>query len=112
MSELMEDQTGVFEQTDIDNNKTIAGLAYFIFFLPLLVSPQSKFARFHANQALLLLIVAIAGMIILGLIPVLGWILMPLYGLLIFILFVIGLINGFNGRAKRLPVFGKFDILK
>ena len=50
MSELMEDQTGVFEQTDIDNNKTIAGLAYFIFFLPLLVSPQSKFARFHANH--------------------------------------------------------------
>jgi len=58
------------------------------------------------------LIVSIAGTIILSFIPVLGWFLMPLFGLFIFVLFVMGLINGFNGRAKRLPVFGKFDILK
>ena len=42
MSELMEEQTGIFEQTDIDNNKTIAGLAYFIFFLPLLSVPSQN----------------------------------------------------------------------
>ena len=50
MTELMQEQTGAFEQADIDNNKTMAGLAYIIFFLPLLVCPQSKYARFHANQ--------------------------------------------------------------
>jgi len=112
MSELQQEQMVIFEQSDIESNKTIAGLAYLIFFLPLLVCPQSKYARFHANQALLLLIVSIAGTIILSFIPVLGWFLMPLFGLFIFVLFVMGLINGFNGRAKRLPVFGKFDILK
>lgn len=112
MTELMQEQTGTFEQTDIDNNKTMAGLAYLIFFLPLIVCPQSKYARFHANQALLLLIVAIAGNIILGMIPIIGWILMPLYALAIFILAIMGLINGFSGKAKRLPLFGKYDILK
>jgi len=112
MTEPLQEQTNTFEQTDIDNNKTMAGLAYLIFFLPLLVCPQSKYARFHANQALLLFIVAIAGNIILGIIPIIGWILMPLFALAIFILAIMGLINGFSGKAKRLPVFGKFDILK
>ena len=112
MSELMQEQTGIFEQTDIDSNKTIAGLAYLIFFLPLLVCPQSKYARFHANQALLLLIVAISGNIILGIIPIIGWILMTLFALVIFILAIMGLINGLSSKAKRLPIFGKLDILK
>jgi uncharacterized membrane protein len=112
MSELMPEQISTFEQTDIDNNKTMAGLAYFIFFLPLLVCPQSKYARFHANQALLLLIVSIAGNLVLGIIPVIGWILTPVFALAVFALAIIGLINGFNGKAIRLPLFGKYDILK
>lgn len=112
MSELIQEQNNTFEQADIDNNKTIAGLAYLLFFLPLLVSPQSKFARFHANQALILFIVAIAGNIVLRMIPFLGWMLMPLYSLLILVLAIIGLINGLNGTAKRLPCIGNFDLLK
>jgi uncharacterized membrane protein len=100
-----------FEQSDIEKNKTMAGLAYIIFFLPLVACPSSRYARFHANQALLLLIVAIAGSIILGIIPIIGWILMPIFYLAIFILFIIGLINGFGGKAKRLPIFGKYNIL-
>ena len=112
MTELMQEQTSTFEQADIEKNKTMAGLAYLIFFLPLLVCPDSKYARFHANQALLLFIVAIAGNIILGIIPIVGWILMPIYAVVIFVLAIMGLINGFGGKAKRLPVFGKYDILK
>lgn len=103
---------GAFEQADIDSNKTMAGLAYLIFFLPLLVCPQSKYARFHANQALLLFIVAFAGSIILSIIPIIGWLLIPLFTLAIFILAIMGLINGFTGKVKRLPIFGKYDILK
>jgi len=112
MSELMQDQTSNFEQTDIANNKTTAGLAYLLFFLPLLVCPQSKYARFHANQGLLLLIIAIAGNIILSIIPFIGWLLLPIFSLAVFILFILGLVNGFSGKDKRLPVIGKFDILK
>ncbi|HHX77392.1 MAG TPA: hypothetical protein GX697_03480 [Firmicutes bacterium] len=112
MSELIQEQSSTFEQADIDNNKTIAGLAYLLFFLPLLVCPQSKYGRFHANQALILFIVAIAGNIVLGMIPLFGWMLMPFYGLLILALVIIGLINGLNGRPKRLPVIGNFDLLK
>lgn len=101
-----------FDPADIEKNKIMAGLAYLIFFLPLIVCPDSKYGRFHANQALLLFIAAIAGNIILGIIPIIGWILMPIYALGIFILAIMGLINGLGGKAKRLPLIGKFTILK
>lgn len=112
MSEQIQEKIETFEQTDIDSNKIMAGLAYLIFFLPLLVCPDSKYAKFHANQGLLLFIIAIVGNIILGIIPLLGWILMPVYAVVIFIFAIIGLINGISGKAKRLPVIGKFEILK
>lgn len=101
----------IFDPADIEKNKTMAGLAYLIFFLPLIVCPESRYARFHANQALLLFIVAITGNIVLGIIPVIGWALMPFYGLCILALGIMGLINGFGGKAKRLPIFGKYNIL-
>jgi hypothetical protein len=37
---------------------------------------------------------------------------MPLFALTAFILVIMGLINGFSGKAKWLPVFSKYDILK
>ena len=77
MSEVdMKEGTGAQEETftqeDIDKNKTIAGLAYIIFFLPLIACPDSRYGRFHANQALILFIVGLAGSIILSIIPIIG----------------------------------------
>lgn len=97
---------------DVEKNKTIAALAYLIFFLPLLISPDSKFGKFHANQALLLFLFGFGSQIILGMIPILGWILMPFALIGWFVLLAIGLINGFNGEMKRLPLIGKWNIIK
>jgi uncharacterized membrane protein len=97
---------------DIEKNKTMAGLAYLLFFLPLIACPESGYAKFHANQGLLLLITGIAGNMVLGIIPIIGWILMPIFGIGVLILGIMGLINGFGGKVKRLPVIGKFNILK
>ena len=117
MSEVdMKEGTGTQEETftqeDIDKNKTIAGLAYIIFFLPLIACPDSRYGRFHANQALILFIVGLAGSIILSIIPIIGWILLPFFSLAVFIFAIIGLINGFGGKAKDLPLMGKIRILK
>ncbi|MEG6520384.1 DUF4870 domain-containing protein [Desulfotomaculum sp. 1211_IL3151] len=97
---------------DIEKNKTMAGLSYLLFFLPLIACPESKYARFHANQSLMLLILGIAGNVILGIIPVIGWMLLPVFGIGVLALFIMGLVNGFGGKAKRLPLIGTFDILK
>ena len=101
-----------FDPIDIEKNKTMAGLAYLLFFLPLITCPESRYAKFHANQALILVIVAIAGNIILGIIPVIGWIIMPFFAIAALILGIIGLIYGFGCKTKRLPIIGKYDILK
>lgn len=108
-------QTGAvptFDREDIENNKTMAGLAYLLFFLPLLVCPNSPFGRYHANQGLLLLILGLGGSIILTLIPVIGWILLPFFSLGVLVLAVIGLVNGFGGKAKALPLIGKYQLIK
>jgi len=105
-------EENIFTQEDIEKNKTMAGLSYFLFFLPLIVCPQSQYAKFHANQALLLLITGIAGNVILGIIPIIGWILMPIFGIGILILGIMGIINGFGGKANPLPIIGKITILK
>ena len=111
-SETAQAQADSYTTEDIEKGKTMAGLSYLIFFLPLVVCPESKYAKFHANQALLLLITGIAGNVILGIIPVIGWMLMPFFGLGVLALGIMGLINGFGGKAKRLPLIGKFTILK
>jgi uncharacterized membrane protein len=105
-------QKDIYTMEDIEKNKTMAGLSYFLFFLPLIACPESRYGKFHANQALLLLITGIAGNVILGIIPVIGWMLMPIFGAGVLILGIMGLINGFGGKAKQLPLIGKFTILK
>ncbi len=102
----------VFTPEDIEKNKIMSALAYVLFFLPLVACPESRFGRYHANQGLLLLIVGIAGGIILGIIPIIGWILLPFFYIATFVFAIIGFINGLNGRAKPLPLFGKFKIIK
>ncbi|NLV15588.1 MAG: hypothetical protein GXY50_00020 [Syntrophomonadaceae bacterium] len=105
-------QADTYTPEDIEKNKIMAGLAYLLFFLPLIVCPDSKYAKFHANQGLLLLITGIAGNVILTIIPVIGWMLLPFFGIGVLVLAIIGLINGFGGKAKPLPLIGKFTILK
>jgi len=118
------DTTGSYDKTDIEQNKVMAILAYIgiLFLVPLIAAPQSKFARFHANQGLVLAICeagfsvaySILNFIILGISWKLAFI-MTIIGLLwlVFLaLAIIGIMNASNGKAKELPVIGKFKILK
>ncbi len=98
---------------DMQNEKVIAMLAYFIFFLPLLVAKTSKFAMFHANQAFNLFLLSLAVTVIGSVIPILGWFLVgPLGTIFCIVLLVLGIINALNGVEKELPVIGKYSILK
>lgn len=106
-----EDVSKEFTDDDIFKNKTVAALAYLIFFLPLIAAPDSKFGKFHANQGLVLLLATIAGNIILGIIPILGWILIPIFGLAIFIIAVLALVNTLNGYAKKIPLIGEINLI-
>ena len=114
------DFTEEYEQEDIQNNKVMGILAYLgiLVLIPIFAAKDSKFARFHANQGLVLAIAGIALSIIGG---VLSWIpigniiagiVCGLAGLVLFILMILGIVNVVNGRAKELPIVGKIRILK
>ena len=103
---------------DVEKNKLMAIVGYIIpilFFIPLLneESKKSPFAKFHANQQLVLLISAIAVNIVGTLIPLLGWfIILPIGSLIILVIAIIGIINAAKGEMKKLPIIGGFEILK
>ncbi len=102
-----------FEAKDIENNKIMAVLAYILFLIPLLAAKESPYAKFHTNQGLILFIAGIAVSIVGSIIPLLGWFLiLPVGGLIVGILGIMGIINALTGKAKELPVIGQFKLLK
>lgn len=105
------DTTADYSPEDIEKNKIMAVLAYIIFLIPLLAAKDSPFAKFHTNQGLVLFIGAILSSVIAA-VPIIGWIIAPIAGLAITVLSVIGIVNALGGKAKELPVIGKYKILK
>ena len=118
------DSTESFDPQDIQNNKVMAILAYLgiLVLIPLLAAKESRFARFHTNQGLVLfiaeIIYSIAYSILTGVILAISWRLyflvtiIGLLGLAFLVLSIIGIINAAGGKAKELPVIGKIKILK
>ena len=98
------DITDQFDAADINDNKVMAILCYlgWLILIPLIAS-KSRYVKFHANQGLILII---AGF--LSIIPLVGWVI----SIVAFILAILGIINAINGRAKQLPIIGKFSLIK
>lgn len=125
------DTTAQFTPQEIEEGKVMSILAYLgiLVLVPILAGKESKYIRFHANQGLLLCLAWIAWVIIDGILNAVlrailwrglsmwdlyyttSWILDLVY-LVIGVLSIIGIINVINGRAKDLPVIGKYRILK
>ena len=96
---------------NLEEVKIFAALAYIVFFLPLLVKPESGYGKFHANQGLLLLITSIIVSIV-SLVPIIGLFLALLGWVFVVVLFIMGILNAVNGKQERLPLIGNFDIIK
>ncbi|MCQ2487907.1 MAG: zinc-ribbon domain-containing protein [Clostridia bacterium] len=110
-----EDTTTEFDPEDIEKNKIFAVLAYlsWLILIPIFVAKDSKFARYHANQGLVLAISATVGLVLLSLLPNIAIIrlVVSLFEIVVWVIDIIGLYNAATGRAKELPIIGKFRIL-
>ena len=115
------DTTSQFDPQDINDNKGMSVLAYIgiLFLIPLLACPNSRFARYHTNQGLVLFLLELAiGVVtsIFAFIPVIG----PIFGglrsavagIFTLALQILGIINAAQGQAKELPLIGKITLLK
>lgn len=113
-----------FDDADIRENKAAAAFSYLgiLVLVPLLGAKGSKFARFHANQGIVLLIASAAYSVAMGIVNAallaLSWrfyaalSLMRLAGLVFPALSVMGIMNAVGGQAKELPAIGKIRLLK
>lgn len=119
------DTTAEYDEKDIADNKVMAILAYIgiLWLVPLFAAKDSKFARFHTNQGIVMTIAcaiasAAAAIVyfILAFIPFIGMLIGGLIMLAVeaacVVMIVLGIINAANGKAKELPFIGKFRILK
>lgn len=108
--EVKEQEEKTEEQPqETDKVNAIAILSYIgiLFLVPLLAAKDDEFAQYHAKQGLVLFIVAVVGSFI-GMVPILGWLLLPFFGLAVLILAIMGIINVFKGERKELPFIGQY----
>lgn len=118
------DRTSEFKRNDIEENKGIAAFAYFgiSFIMPLWGASDSDFARFHANQGMVLalnelivcVVIFISHMLVavnpmFRIVRTILW-----FALVIGILFysIYGTVNAMRGKAKELPFIGAMKLIR
>ncbi len=119
-TEEKKEETKTEAKNDNNENLVMGILAYIglLVLVPIFAAKDSKFARFHANQGLILLIIEVACSVvfgILGMIPYVGIIFSILggaVGVICLILSIIGIVNVCKNKTEELPYIGKFTILK
>ncbi|MFB9326607.1 DUF4870 domain-containing protein [Paenibacillus aurantiacus] len=74
----------------------------------LVLERQSRFVKFHALQSILMAAAMMIINIVLGLLPIIGWILGIFFAPLCFILWVAMMVLAMQGRWFKLPVIGEF----
>lgn len=101
-------------QHDETNDITIAVIAYLTLIgliIAFVMNNEKKdpFATYHIKQSLGLTVCGLAVFVV-GMIPILGWIVSFFGSLFLLYLWIMGLINAINGKVKSVPVLGnKFE---
>ncbi|MDR3410836.1 MAG: hypothetical protein P4L87_07835, partial [Formivibrio sp.] len=99
-------------QTGLSDNAA-SGLAYItiipaIIFLVVAPYNQKPAVRFHCWQSIFLGIACVVIDVVLTMIPVVGWIILPLFGLAVLIVWILCIVKAFNGQRFKIPVIGDF----
>lgn len=102
-------------ETTGGNEKLMGAVAYLGWWVTglvlLLVEKKNEYIRFHAMQSTIVFGAVTLLYIVLGIVPILGWlvafILSPFIGLLAFILWLVLMWKAYNGERYKLPYFGE-----
>lgn len=97
--------------TGMDEN--VASLLTYVFGLItgivfLVIEKDSKLVRFHAFQSILISAVFIILNMVLGFIPIIGWLISLLLSPIAFILWLVLLYQAFQGKWFKLPILGDY----
>jgi uncharacterized membrane protein len=108
------------EGEDIEKNRAFAIISYLwiLFVVGLIAAPNSKFAKYHANQGLVLFlasIIALVGCFVIGIVPIVNMVLVliaPLLWVGWLVLTILGIVNAAGGHRKPLPMIGHYELIK
>lgn len=112
------------DQQDIQNNRFFAALSYWgiLLIVPLFFKSDSKYARFHANQGLVLFMAVIlfelaaaALRVFMGVSPELTIFIVILllgFNLFFMVLQILGTVRAIKGEMTPLPIIGRYQVLK
>jgi uncharacterized membrane protein len=95
-------------------SETAAGVIAYLTIIPAIIflamDPynRSSFVRFHAWQSIFFGLAVIASNFILGLIPIIGWILLCPLWLVFLILWILVMVKASKGERYKLPFIGNF----
>ena len=108
-------RTDIAGRFDAETNRSArisSALGYLFFFIPTTMHPESKFARYHSNQGMILLLWMTIGVALVGMIPYVGVFLvvpMMLFGV---ISGIRGMILALRCQAKHIPLIGKLILIE
>ncbi len=106
---------------DENTKKLVCCLAYLfgiLFFLPLIYAGEDKFAKFHANQSLVVLLIVIVGEVLFGVlagIPGLGvifGIVIGVFNLAVLVACIYAILGAAQGEERKIPLIGGIRLLK
>lgn len=91
-------------------DKLLAAASYVwvLFVIPILLKRKNEYVMWHARQGVVLFVFELV-VILLGMIPLLGWfIVMPLGWLMAIILAVLGITHSMQGNKWNMPFLGGY----
>lgn len=100
-----------FEQDSVSEGKTTAIIAY-LTLIGLIIAfvmnsdKKNSFASFHIRQSLGIGLTGLA-LGVVGVIPILGWLISIFGSLFLIVLWIIGFIGALNGQRKAVPLLGE-----
>jgi uncharacterized membrane protein len=78
----------------------ITGILFFV------LEKDNKFVRFHAMQSIVVFGFLFVLNAVLAVIPVIGWAVMPIVGIVTLILWILLMIKAYQGEYFKLPIAG------
>ena len=110
------DHTAEFHPADISQNKVLAMIPYLMgwvgIIIALLAAGSSPYAGFHVRQALKIQVCTALVSIVGSIIPIVGWIAIALFAILVLVLNIICFLSVCKGEAKEPPIISSLTFLK
>lgn len=105
MGEEEKKEVIIEDEDAVKDGKSMAWLSYLgiLLLIPLLVKQDNAFCKHHAKQGLVFLIIWV-GLMIINVIPVIGWIISLIGSIILLVMAIMGIVKSLQGKYWKAPM--------